>query len=378
MVSSVEHRQGSSQGAKRVSRALLFCEGAGDASAQVVYPRPCNHMAKPTYLDPVAPTLESPLYDPAYASSNCGATYRLDVEIRYPYEGTDIFVRELPRVWNKVLDISMAFPDLEQRIEDVIAQTSSDLDAYTTSADVSESNYDTIDEILDLAAEYLDYCERLREYWADQSLEYVESEGIEERDARGWLSLPLTATEPITMQPCVGKTSGFVARLELANDAWVDFRCPANVLAETYAEDWSRYKETLAKAAKQARCAQEALYSLVAYSVNQRNAPSATEPMGPPKPAEPGETLKLPRRGPSIPDTPETSQVPPELPAPVEPGWSTRKKVVVAAAGIGVLSVAAYMLTRGSGLLVERNPRPAPPAHPPRTRPHRDAVSWAP
>lgn len=299
-------------------------------------------MARPNYPDPVAPTLASPLYG-ATEGAPCGGTFTADIEVRYPYGETDVFVRELPRLWHMVLDISRAFPELEQRIAEGIAEATTDLDKYDALGDVDRANFEAIDEILDRASEYLDYCIGLREYWDEQQLEYVDSGGIEEADARSWLSFALTAEEPRTLNRCWQKPGGEVVRLELPGGGWVEYRCPSPEFRATYAEDWTNYKDTLLKAALQARCAQEALYSLVAYNVNRKKAEEG--PVGPPRPVVPGERLEAPP--PSGAEPPVAP--PPRYPTPPtepEPGWSTGKKVAVGVAVLGLIGGAYWLITR--------------------------------
>lgn len=298
-------------------------------------------MARPTYPDPVAPTLESPLYG-APDGARCGDTFMEDIDVRRPYGETDVFVRPVPRLWHMVLDISRAFPSLEQRIADGISETTTELDAYGRSREVDQANFDAIDEILDLASEYLDYSSDLREHWKDPVLEYVDSGGIDAAEARSWLILPLMAEAPPALVLCREKPPEEVVRLELPEGAWVDFRCPGLGIAAIYAEDWDRYKETLVKAAQQARCGQEALYSLVAYNVNRRKAEEG--PVGPPRPVKPGEILEAPPPKPTVP--PPVVPTTPILPPPPEPGWSTGKKVAVAAVAIGVAGGIFWLMTR--------------------------------
>lgn len=317
-------------------RLTLCVSCSGTLTAQ---PMP----ARPSYPDPVAPTMSSPLHG-APEGSRCGDTFTETIEVRRPYGETDIFVRQVPTVWNMALDISRAFPKLEERIGDGIAAATTDLDAYVLSGEVDQDNFHALDAILDRAAAYLSYCVELAEYWNEQSVEYVDSSGISQDEASYFLTLPLTEDGPKTFNRCWQASEGKVVRLELS-DAWIEFKCPGAALVNLYKEDWERYKDTLLKAAKQLRCAQEGLYSLVAYNVNRAHAEGG--PVGPPVPPKPGETL---RTGvPKAPEVPSDVPVPsPEQPPPAEPGWSKNKKIAVGVAALGIVGGGLWLIIRKS------------------------------
>jgi hypothetical protein len=294
-------------------------------------------MPAPAYPDPTPPTIGSPLYG-ASGNAMCGDTFQDDIQVHYPYGNIDQFVKALPRIWNMVLQIRRPYEELELRISDAIASTTSELDAYATSGDVDAQNYQAIDEILDKASIYVDYCAELADYWDAQSLEYIDSGDVDPQDARGWLLLSLSDELTSPMNVCWQKPPGSEATFNLPLGGWVKFACPNSETIAARGEAFENYRRTLQKAAMQARCAQEALYSLVAYNVNRRN--SAGGPIGPVRPRPPGSTLTAPRPRPpgglGRPGGPG-GQAP--LPAPPAIPEKGRSIAVTIAVGVGVIAV---------------------------------------
>lgn len=296
-------------------------------------------MATPTYPDPVAPTRPSPLYQ-AQEGSKCGDTFDRDIEVRYPYGAADIFVRDLPRLWHLKLDISRPYPALEEKIAQGIESATLDLDAYSSTGDVDQSNFDAIDALLDTASAYLDYCIALREEWEDKRLAFVSSQGVPEDEAREWLTLGLSADLPATLVGCEGVDPDGVVRMDIPNGS-VDYACPGIGFSAIYREAWTHYKDTILKAAKQTRCAQEGLYALVAYNVNRKQGE-----VGPPRPQTPGGTIAPAPSKPPV----ATPQPLPGPQSPTEPeqaaGWSTGKMVAVGALVAGAAAGIYWLVTR--------------------------------
>lgn len=304
-------------------------------------------MATPPYPDPVAPMLASPLYD-APEGSRCGDTFAETVEVRNPYRGIDEFAQELPRIWHMVPNITRPSTSLEDRIGSAIEDTTVVLDAYRESGEVDENNYEALDEILDTAAEYLAYCRAVRKEWTERSLVYRGSGDVDEDEARSWLRLSLNAELPDVLRQCESpqQAPGYVVRLDFSFGGYVEYECPGLGVATLYRGAWDQYLDTIEKAARQARCAQEGLYSLVAYRVNRRLAEA--------RPPSPGRVLRAPAPTPLGPPRPpippagipgsQPPMVPP--PPPTEPGWSTGKKVALGAIVVGGLVGVGWLVNR--------------------------------
>lgn len=275
----------------------------------------------------------------------CGDTFDQTIEVRYPVGAADVFVRQLPRIWPMKRDIAHAYSSLEDDIAKGIESATLDLDAYLSTNDVDQTNFDAIDAILDAASTYLEFCTALRQEWADRQLEYVDSGGIDEQRARSWLTLGLHAETPATLTACEGAEPDTVMRLDLPEGGWVEYRCPGLGFTTLYEQAWARYKDTLTKAAKQTRCAQEGLYSLVAYNVNRKQGE-----VGPPKP-EPSPTPEGTLR-PAPPKKPVFTPAPipsPTPPAPeAEAVWPTWKKVAVGAVVVGAVAGIYALVARSA------------------------------
>lgn len=289
--------------------------------------------------------MASPLYR-APEDARCGDSFAETIEVRYPYGSTDDFVQELPRIWHMIPDIGRPFESLEERVASAIEDTTVVLDAYRESGEVDANNYEVLDEILDIAAEYLAFCVALREEWEDRQLVFRGSEGIIESEAVYWLKLGLRSELPETLVLCESEEPETVVKLDLPEGGFVNYECPGLGMITIYTRAWDQYRETIEKAARQARCAQEGLYTLVAYNVNRRLAEGAA-----PQPPDPGRvigvpparlpTVSLPPAGLPAPDIPPIPPPPPE-----EPGWSTGKKAAVAALVVGGLAGAYWLATR--------------------------------
>lgn len=261
-----------------------------------------------------------------------------DVQVRYPVQGFDVFRKDLPRVWHMVLDIDRTFAVLEQRIVDTITDTGAELDAYAHSGDVDPQNFEAIDIYLDRATEYVNYAIELADYWENVQLEVVDSEGVEDEAVDGWMRLYLSRDLPTTLALCNNQEPDAVVRFSPPLGGWIDFRCPGLGIASLHAQAFARYKDALQKAAMQVRCAQEGLYSLVAYNVNLRAAQGG--PVGPTRPTRPGDVLRAPPPAPPptrLPPPPGgQAPAPAPAPAPADEGWSLGAKIAV---GLGIAVV---------------------------------------
>lgn len=297
-------------------------------------------MPEPIYPDPVAPSLPSPLYD-APSGTICGDTFLDDIQIRYPVDGFDQYRKDLPRIWQLVLDIGRPYDSLEQRIGAAIQETTADLDA--SAGRMSGENFQAIDTLLEQAAEYADYAIELADYWSDEVLEVVDSSGVAPEDM-GWMRLYLSAETPPPLLACENAEPGQVVQFSVPTGGTIEFRCPGLGTRGSHAQAFDRYKDTLQKAAMKARCAQEALYSLLAYEENRLAA--AAGPMGPQVPTRPGDVIRgpLPRRAPRPPPPPPGGPVAPTV--PIYERWSPTQQILTVATVLLAAGGLWYMMGR--------------------------------
>ncbi len=227
----------------------------------------------------------SRLNDDAKGDGKCGASWNVTFDLVRPFGNTNNYSKRLKRLAKSEELQMLPSPDLIARVEDAIDDAREDLSHYRSERALSRDDRDKIDKYFDRAENYLSIAQKLDRYWAEEYMppnmrwknppkagRPIWLGGIDLSHWPLWDDAPWRGACGFLMAKSGQEVAvGFpVGGLKYED---VLFTCPSMETVGQHSEDKVTYGDLLTAAVRNARCAQELLYSVAFYNLNKKDAP---------------------------------------------------------------------------------------------------------